>query len=97
MKSSLGSPKLVALCTWEEYLADLSQDVLDCKGRAPLSVVQQSPLTQRAAGLYLMKFFAELDLHSTDEITGKIVWFSASKAREVLTRRKLGGKFGVRC
>ena len=45
----------------------------------------------------MLKFFTEMGLHSSDDITGKMVWFSCSKARELLRRRRLVGKVGVRC
>ena len=44
-----------------------------------------------------MEFFTELELHFEDSITGKMVWFSGSKARELLRRGRLLGKSGVRC
>ncbi len=92
------TPKLFVSCTWEDYDAALSEDILKRPDTvAPLAVVQQSPVTDREAGLFLLKFFTELDLHSTDDITGRMVWFSASKARELLRRRRLTGKFGLRC
>ena len=91
-------PKLFAACTWEGYDPVVSQEILgSSESFAPLALAQQSPLTPREAGLYFMKFFTELELHSEDSITGKMVWFSGSKARELLRRRRLPGKFGVRC
>ena len=91
-------PKLVALCTWERYDQSLSHEILESSETfAPLALSPQSPMTPREAGLYFLKFFTELDLHSEGSITGKMVWFSGSKARELLKRRRLTGKVGVRC
>ena len=90
-------PKLFAACTWEGYDPVVSQEILGSESFAPLALAQQSPLTPREAGLYFMKFFTDLELHSEDSITGKMFWFSGSKARELLLRRRLLGKFGVRC
>ena len=97
---SLGglTPKLLVACTWDDYDGALSEDILKRPDSfAPLAVVQQSPVTDREAGLFFLKFFTELDLHSADDITGRMVWFSVSKARELLRRRRLKGKFGLRC
>ena len=46
-----------------------------------------------------MKFFAEVDMHSesTESMTGKMIWFGHSKAREILRRRKYDGRVGLRC
>ena len=89
---------LFATCTWESYDPAVSKEILECSSSfAPLAIAPQSPLTAREAGLYFLKFFTELDLHSTDKITGRMVWFACSKARELLKRRRLAGKFGLRC
>lgn len=92
------SPKLLAVCTCEDNDPETSQRILGSSDSfAQLAVVPQSPLSPRAAGLFFMKFFTELDLHAHDSITGKMVWFSHSKAREILKRRHLPGQVGVRC
>ena len=91
------APKLFAVCTWESYDPLVSQEILESSDSfAPLALAPQSPLTPRDAGLFLLKFFTELELHSSDAITGRMVWFSCSKARELLRRRRLTGKFGMR-
>lgn len=92
------SPKLVAVCTWETDDPETTEHILAADDTfAPLAVVPQSPLSPRAAGLFFMKFFTELDLHAHDSMTGKMVWFSHSKAREILRRRHLPGVVGLRC
>ena len=89
---------LLAVVSWDSYDPKVSNEILEGQDTfAPLAVAQQSPLTPREAGLFVLKFFTELELHSTDSITGKIVWFSHSKARELLRRRRLEGRVGVRC
>ena len=91
-------PKLFAVCTFEDHDPDTSQSVLSAGDSfAQLAVVPQSPLSPRAAGLFFMKFFTELDLHAEDAITGRMVWFSYAKARELLKRRRLPGEIGMRC
>lgn len=92
------SPVLFAACMWESYDPTVSRDILESQANfAPLAVVPQSPLTPREAGLFFLKFFTELDLHSSESITGRMVWFSCSKARELLRKRRLTGKVGARC
>lgn len=92
------TPKMLAVCTWETHDSKTSQSILQAKNSfAQLAITPQSPLTPRAAGLFYMKFFTELDLHSHDSITGKMVWFSHAKARELLKRRQLHGEIGMRC
>lgn len=92
------APKLFAVCPWESYDPEVCRQILESPETfAPLAIAPQSPVTPRDANLYLLKFFTELHLHSDDTITGRMVWFSASKARELLRRRRLTGKFGTRC
>ena len=92
------SAKLFAACMWESYDPVVSQEILESpKSFAPLALAPQSLLTPREASLFFLKFFTELDLHSSDSITGRMVWFAGSKAKELLRRRRLTGKFGLRC
>jgi hypothetical protein len=92
------TPKLLAVCTFEDHDPDTSQSILSAEDSfAQFAVVPQSPLSPRGAGLFFMKFFTELDLHSHDAITGRMVWFSRSKARELLRKRRLPGEIGMRC
>ena len=89
---------LLAVCTYEEHDAETAQAIMDAGDSfAKLAVAQQSDMSLRAAGLFYMKFFTELDLHAYDSITGKMAWFSHSKAREILKRRNLPGRIGLRC
>ena len=94
------SPKLVALMTAEDLDLATSQAVLEAKDSfAKLAVAPLTPLVPRAAGLFFMKFFTELDLHAEAEgtVTGKMVWFSHSKAKVLLARRHYAGAVGLRC
>ena len=92
------TPKLLTVCTCETYDADTSQSILEARDSfAQLAIAPQSPLSPRAAGLFFMKFFVELDLHANDSITSKMAWFSHAKARELLKRRHLTGQMGIRC
>ena len=91
-------PMLVALCAWGDHDPDLGREVLHGPtGLAPFALAPTSPLTPREAGLYFLKFFIELHLHAPEEISGRMVWFSASKAAALLRRRGLAGTVGVRC
>ena len=92
------TPKLLAVCTWETHDPETSQLILAAGDSfAKLAMVPQSPLSPRAAGLFYIKFFSELDLHAHDSVMGKMVWFSHAKARELLKRRHLSGQVGLRC
>lgn len=92
------TPKLLTVCTSESYDSETSQRILaPGDSFAKLAIVPQSPLSARAAGLFYIKFFFELDLHANDSIQGKMVWFSHAKAKELLKRRHLPGQLGVRC
>jgi len=91
-------PKLLAVCTWEDHDADTSESILESGDNvASLAIAPQSPLSPRAAGLFYMKFFTELGDHSSGSINGRMVWFSCTKARELLRRRRLPGQIGMRC
>ena len=92
------TPKLLAVCTFEDHDPETSDAVLSAAdGFAQLALAPKSPLSSRAAGLFFMKFFTELDLHAEDAITGRMVWFSHAKARELLKKRRLPGEIGMRC
>jgi len=90
---------LLAICTWDTAEPLLASAVGESTGSfGQLAVVQESPMTIRAAGLFFMKFFAELDMHSeaTHSMTGKMVWFGHSKAREILRRRNYEGRVSLK-
>jgi hypothetical protein len=94
-----GETKLFAMCTWDSADPDISSEVLVGEETfAPVAVVQQEPMTGRGASLFFMKFFAELDMHSesTNSMSGKMVWFGHSKAREIMRRRRYAGRVGLR-
>jgi hypothetical protein len=93
------APKLFAAC----YLG--SQDHTEANGTIlkspntvfPIALSSQLPLSARASGLFFIKFFTELELHSDGQVTGKMAWFSCAKANELLRKRKLEGKVLVKC
>jgi len=98
MNAHVRGPKLFAGCSWRSYDPEVSQAILGGAPHfAPLAVAPRSPVAPREGGLYFMKFFTELDLHAEKELSGRMAWFSGSKARELLRRRRLGGVFGVLC
>jgi len=97
--SLAGEIKLFAMCTWDSADPDVSAEVLGAEETfAPIAVAQQEPMTGRGASLFFMKFFAELDMHSesTNSMSGKMVWFGHSKAREIMRRRHYDGRVGLR-
>ena len=90
---------LLAICTWDTAEPLLAGAVGESAGSfGQLAVVQESPMSVRAAGLFFMKFFVELDMHSeaADSMTGKMVWFGHSKAREILRRRNYEGRVSLK-
>ena len=97
LKANVVGPKLLAVCSWQNYDPALTEELLKALDDfAPLALAQQSPVTAREAGLFFLKFFSELYLHSEDQISGRMAWFSWSKAKELLARRRLEGRFGLR-
>ena len=97
--SLAGQTKLFAMCTWDSADPDVGSEVLGGEETfAPIAVAQQEPMTGRGASLFFMKFFAELDMHSesTNSMSGKMVWFGHSKAREIMRRRHYAGRVGLR-
>jgi hypothetical protein len=91
-------PFLLAILSTPIFDLRMSEEVLkSVPAVAPMAIAPLSPMTPREAGLFYLKFFTELKLHSTDQISGKMVWFSFSKARELLRRRRYSAKFGIRC
>ncbi len=94
-----GESKLFAMCTWDTADPKVAEDAIKVEDTfAPIAVVQQQPMSGRGASLFFMKFFAELDMHSesTNSMTGKMVWFGHSKAREIMRRRHYDGRVGLR-
>ena len=89
---------LLAVCGTDDFDRQLSESVLkSTPAITPLAIAPLSSVTPREAGLFYLKFFTELKLHSKEDISGKMVWFSFSKAKELLKRRRYTGRLGVRC
>jgi len=89
---------LLAVCSYGSCDLQVSEEVLKSSPAvAPLAIVPISSVVPREAGLFYLKFFTELKLHSTDSISSKMVWFSFTKARELLRRRRYSTKFDIRC
>ena len=97
LQANAAGPKLLAVCSWADHDPAFSEEVLQASGDfAPLALAQRSPVTGREGGLFLLKFFTELDLHSEVNTTGRMAWFSWSKATALLKRRRLTGSFALR-
>jgi hypothetical protein len=98
LKKNLNSDKLLAICSWQFSNPEINQQILKASDSSSrIAIVPQSEMSMRAAGLFYLKFFTELNLHSDSEISGKMAWFSFTKARELLRKRRYSGKFGARC
>ena len=97
LRANVVGPKLLAFCSWADHDPAFSEEVLKAADDfAPLALAQESPVTSREGGLFLLKFFTELHLHSEVDMTGRMAWFSWSKATALLKRRRLTGSFGLR-
>ena len=97
LRANAVGPKLLAVCSWADHDPAFSEEVLRASGDfAPLALVQESPVSGREGGLFFLKFFTELHLHSEVDMTGRMAWFSWSKATALLKRRRLTGSFGLR-
>jgi len=98
LNANLDRPKLFFGCSWESYDPAIVETVLNSKITfAPIALIPQMGVTPREVGLFCLKFFTELTLHSGDHVTGKMAWFSASKAKELMRRRGFHVSFGLRC
>jgi hypothetical protein len=83
------SPHLLAICSTDGFDAESGESILKSNpATSPIIIVPLSAMSPREAGLFYLKFFTELKLHSKDSISGKMVWFSFSKAKELLKRRR---------
>jgi hypothetical protein len=91
------SSYLLAICSTDGFNAESGESIVKSNPPiAPIIIAPMSIMSLREAGLFYLKFFTELKLHTTDSISGKMVWFSFSKAKELLKRRRYAAKFGVR-
>jgi hypothetical protein len=96
-KANVVGPKLLVVCSWQNYDPTLPDELL--KGPddfVSIALTQQSPVTSQEAGLFFLKFFTELAIHSEDHISGRMAWFSWLKATELLKRRRLNARFSLR-
>jgi hypothetical protein len=89
-------PLLVAILTGLGHEPNLSKIVEMDHDRIPFLITQTGPISFNEAETYILKFFAELSLHSSDNISGKMVWFSAAKATTLLNGRGIPSPFAVR-
>ena len=91
-------PALVAASQFGAPDPTLTDAVLNTSPSfAPIALAQQTPAPPRTVALFLMKFLAELHLHTdAHRITGRMAWFAHKKAQELLKRRRLDATFGLR-
>lgn len=98
LQSNAVGPKVFAACMCQRYDETTSREVLKPQDTfAPIALIPQSTATPRESGLFLLKFFTELNLHSPENITGRMAWFSFTKATALLRKRRYTAKFGLRC
>ena len=74
--------KLLAVCVCQGYVADMAEK-LQQKGSVPsIMLVPVGELSVRQAAPFFVKFFVELNLHSTDSINGMMAQFAFAKAQK---------------
>lgn len=97
LTANVDGPKLAVVCQWGHHDGELAQAVLKAPGDwAPIAVAPELPVTPREGALFLLKFLTELYLHSDDRTTGRMAWFASTKAHELLKRRRMTARFGLR-
>ena len=92
------TPKLFAALTWQSYDPHASREILESSNSfASVALAPTAPVTPSLGGLFFVKFFAELHLHSPDSISGGMARFSYAKAKYLADRRGMSGAVGIRC
>jgi hypothetical protein len=97
LRTNVNGPKLAVVCQWGDHAGLVAEAVL--KGPdawAPIAVAPDSAVAPREGALFLLKFLTELNLHSDDRMTGRMAWFAWTKANELLRRRRMTARFGLR-
>ena len=95
--SNAAGPKLAAVCQWGAPDPSLADAVLTVPTSwAPIRIAQETAAGPREGGLFLLKFLAEMDLHSDERMTGRMAWFAWRKADELVKRRRMAVRFGLR-
>ena len=95
--ANVEGPKLAVACHWGAPDSQLTDAVLGSTASwAPIAIAQETNVLPREGALFLLKFLTEMDLHSTDRITGRMAWFAWKKAGELLKRRRMNARFGLR-
>jgi hypothetical protein len=88
---------LAVVCLWGEPNQSLTELILKSHPAwAPVALAQESNVAPRDGALFLLKFITELELHSDSRMTGRMAWFAWKKAAELLKRRGLDARFGLR-
>jgi hypothetical protein len=97
LSAHIEAPTIAVVCLWGTHLESLTDAVLKLSPDwAPIALAQESDIAPRAGALFLLKFITELELHSDERMTGRMAWFAWKKAAELLKRRGLSAKFGLR-
>ena len=95
--SNVAGPKLAAVCQWGAQDPALTDAVLKAPSAwAPIGIAPETAVGPREGGLFLLKFLTEMDLHSDERMTGRMAWFAWRKADELVKRRGMAVRFGLR-
>jgi hypothetical protein len=98
MSANVAGPTLVVACQFGDADDSLATALLrTTRAFAPIALAPESTVAPRAGALFLLKFLAELHLHTDDgRVTGRMAWFAHKKAAELVRRRGLDASFGLR-
>ena len=97
LSSHVEGQKLAAVCEWGRHSPELTDAVLKSPSTwAAIAIAQESDVAPREGALFMLKFLAEMDLHSDDRVTGRMAWFAWKKADALVKRRRMDVRFGLR-
>ena len=93
LQRSKSGPILVALLAGLDTDPDFEGLIETHEQTIPFLLTQTRSVPFHHGEAYILKFFSELALHSTENLSGKMVWFSAAKAAALLKTRGLASPF----
>ena len=96
LQRSKSGPILVALLGGVDADPAFEQIIETPGPTIPFLLTQTRSVPFHHGEAYILKFFSELALHSPDNISGKMVWFSATKAAALLKTRGVATAFTLR-
>ena len=96
LQRSKSGPILVALLAGLDTDPNFERIIETLDPEIPFLLTQTRSVPFHHGEAYILKFFSELALHSPDNISGRMVWFSAAKAAALLKTRGVTSPFTLR-